>query len=53
MNWAKQHGTVGGTLIMDWEQLQGRFDASKAMSQDDQQALSDAYDKPAESVNNA
>ncbi len=27
MNWAKQHGTTGGKLVLDWEQLHGRFTA--------------------------
>lgn len=25
MNWAKQHASFGGQLILDWEELQGRF----------------------------
>ncbi len=25
MNWAKQHANFGGTLVLDWELLQGRF----------------------------
>ena len=27
MNWAKQHEGVGGTLILDWDSLHGRFTA--------------------------
>ena len=25
MNWARQHSNLGGQLILDWEELQGRF----------------------------
>jgi hypothetical protein len=25
MSWEKQHCSMGGTLVMDWEGLQGRF----------------------------
>lgn len=25
MNWARQHANMGGQLILDWEELQGRF----------------------------
>jgi hypothetical protein len=25
MNWAKQHKTTGGGLVIDWESLHGRF----------------------------
>ena len=27
MNWAKQHEATGGTLVLDWESLHGRFKA--------------------------
>ena len=44
MNWAKQHGTVGGKLIMDWEQLQGRFDANDEGPQKKQEASAEHAD---------
>ncbi|MFN3194134.1 MAG: SulP family inorganic anion transporter [Aureliella sp.] len=30
MNWAKQHSNVGGQLILDWDQLQARFDTDQS-----------------------
>lgn len=56
MNWAKQHATFGGQLIVDWNKLHGRFstDTSRSAQGVVPQELADAgrpKDPEAESAN--
>ena len=34
MNWARQHESIGGKLVIDWESLHARFRAEKVATQD-------------------
>ncbi|MCM2369503.1 SulP family inorganic anion transporter [Aporhodopirellula aestuarii] len=48
MNWAKQHESTGGKLVLDWESLHARFNPVKAKNGG---SASESVVRPDESVN--
>ncbi len=46
MNWAKQHESTGGKLVLDWDRLHGRFSADPGSDRESAKAA-DPIDAPA------
>lgn len=44
MNWAKQHASFGGKLVLDWDRLHGQFSEERKpqIATQDTEALSSA-----------